>query len=36
MDKIDQAKENFGINFERIIELITKYEEIKKSGERTR
>jgi type I restriction-modification system DNA methylase subunit len=33
MDKIDQAKENFGINFERIIELITKYEEIKKSGE---
>ncbi|HLH85626.1 MAG TPA: N-6 DNA methylase [Thermoplasmataceae archaeon] len=33
MDKIDQAKEDFGINFERIIELISKYEQIKKSGE---
>ncbi|KQB35907.1 Eco57I restriction-modification methylase domain-containing protein [Acidiplasma cupricumulans] len=33
MDKIDHAEEDFGIDFERIIELISKYEQIKKSGE---
>ncbi|WP_153280144.1 hypothetical protein [Thermoplasma sp. Kam2015] len=28
-----RAKEDYNIDFERIIELISKYEQIKKSGE---
>ena len=33
MTKLSKTKEDYNIDFERIIELISKYEQIKKSGE---